>query len=247
MEKNAVVLFTDGACSGNPGPGGWGFVFVDSGRVVEGGSFSPVTTNNQMELQAVISGLDLVQPNHVLIKVYTDSVYVIRGITQWIWGWQKNGWKTAEGNEVANKELWLELQKKVVSLKKHAQFEWHYVRGHQGTPGNERCDEIAVAASKGESLRLYSGALSSYGLDILRIPADTSLPEMKSPSEKKAAFSYLSNLGGIVYRHKTWLSCDRRVKGQSGAKFKKATSASHEIEILKEWGLPAHHVVIDGE
>lgn len=234
--KAEFVIFTDGACSGNPGPGGYGAVVAHQGEVWEIGGYIPETTNNRMEMKAVLEALNSIEgkPGHVII--YTDSTYVIRGITQWIWGWRKRGWKNAEGQDVANKDMWQVLAEKVQS-RSPEKIEWLYSRGHIGTPGNERCDEIAVAFSQGERPSLYRGSLLKYPIAIYDVPENTELPEMKPKKEKTQAHSYLSLLGGSVYRHRDWASCERRVKGQSGAKFKKALTATEETEILRTWGL----------
>lgn len=236
--KSALIIFTDGACSGNPGPGGWGSVIVDpKGEVREMGGHEPTTTNNKMELQAVISALHEVRSHKKEVFVYTDSVYVIRGITQWIWGWKKRGWTNAEGGEVANREHWQELDQLVRARGTEGKIQWKFSRGHIGTPGNERCDEIAVLFSKKKWVDLYRGPLLGYGIAIMDLPEDEGLPEMKPKEAKAAAYSYLSLLGGSVGRHKDWASCERRVKGQSGAKFKKALSAEDEKKILADWGM----------
>jgi len=237
--KNTTLIFCDGACSGNPGPGGWGaIVATPDGHVRELAGSEKTTTNNRMELLGSIESLRLVKDVLGKVIVCTDSVYVIRGITQWIFGWRKKGWKTAEGKDVANKELWEDLSKVVGARGKTNSIEWKFVRGHVGIPGNERCDEIAVAFSKGEFIKLYDGPLLKYDVAIYDIPEDTSLPEMKDRSEPKPkAYSYLSLLGGVPMRHGAWEECERRVKGQSGAKFKKAMSQADEAEILKSWGI----------
>lgn len=241
------MIYSDGACSGNPGPGGWGSVILTpENQVLELGGAEDSTTNNRMEMVAAIEALKAVAARPESIHFYTDSTYLIRGITQWIWGWRKRGWKTAEGEEVSNRGLWQELADIVQQRSINGKIEWKYSRGHVGTPGNERCDRIAVAFSKKDSIHLYRGPFESYGHDLLKIPEDSSLPEMRQPAEKKQAFSYLSNLGGIVYRHKDWPSCQRRVNGKSGAKFKKALSSSDEIEILKSWGLSSQTPIQEG-
>jgi len=244
-----IIAFTDGACSGNPGPGGWGAVVLKpTGRVQELGGGEASTTNNRMEMSAVLAALDFLSGTSGNVLVYTDSTYVIRGITQWVWGWKRNNWRTAEGKEVSNKDLWEQLFYAVQKRKSLGELHWHYTRGHQGTPGNERCDVIAVGFSKGGKVSLYAGPLSGYGVDILDLPEHEPLPEMKpnNKTEKKAPFSYLSNVGGIVYRHKDWPSCERRVKGQSGAKFKKTNSANEELEVLKAWGLSPSTFIKEG-
>lgn len=235
-----IIVFTDGACSGNPGPGGWGSVIVlPIGYVQELGDGEASTTNNRMEMSGVLGALEYLSKTEGDIIVYTDSTYVIRGITQWVWGWKRNNWRTAEGKEVSNKDIWEKLFFAVQKRKDMGKIHWSYTRGHMGTPGNERCDVIGVGYSKGYRVSLYAGPLSGYGIDILDLPEYEALPEMRpnNKAAKKEAFSYLSNIGGIVYRHKDWGSCERRVKGKSGAKFKKTTSASEEQEVLKSWGL----------
>ena len=155
-----VVIFTDGACSGNPGPGGWATILISPlGKVRELGGAEAHTTNNKMELTAALEALLSLSKVKKLstreIQLYTDSKYVIQGITQWVHGWKKNGWKTADGKDVSNRELWEALH--AVVLENQFKVDWLYVPGHKGYPGNERCDEIAVAFSKGDSLQLYQG------------------------------------------------------------------------------------------
>jgi ribonuclease HI len=234
----SILIFTDGACSGNPGPGGWGAVIASpDGHVCELGGGHPETTNNRMELAGAIHALKYAQKYDGPVDLYTDSTYVIRGITQWIWGWKKNGWRNGEGEEVSNRELWEELSRAVGARKASGKVTWLYSRGHVGTPGNERCDEIAVAYSKGKRIDLYEGPLLQYSVAVYDVPEDTTLPEMRPREEKKPAYSYLSYVGGEVYRHRDWSSCERRTKGKSGAKFKKAMTAGEEKQILAAWGL----------
>jgi ribonuclease HI len=241
---NSFLIFTDGACSGNPGAGGWGSVVVSpEGEVHELGGHLAMTTNNQMELEATIQALKFISKRDGPVTLYTDSTYVIRGITQWIWGWRQRGWKTSEGADVNNRDYWEELSRLVSQRGAGGKINWLYSRGHVGTPGNERCDEIAVHFSKGKWIDLYSGPLLKYQIAIFDLPENSELPEIKPKAEKKVAYSYLSNLHGKVIRHKDWTSCERRVKGQSGAKFKKAFSAEEEKSILKEWGLSESLVI----
>lgn len=238
VDFKSTIIFTDGACSGNPGPGGWAAVIAEpEGLVRELGGRNPETTNNRMEMMGALQALRALKaphPNPVIL--YTDSTYVIRGITQWIWGWRSRGWKNGEGKEVSNRDLWEELSRELLRLKPTV-VNWKYVRGHTGVPGNERCDEISVAFTQGKRVDLYKGPLLGYNVAIHDLPEDQDLPEMR-PKEKKApAHSYLSYYGGVVKRHSTWAECERRVKGQSGAKFKKAQSERDESEILKSWSL----------
>lgn len=238
-EKFPVVIFADGASSGNPGPGGWGAVIATpDGKVIELGGGDPQTTNNRMELMATIKALEAPESQGQPASVYTDSVYVIRGITQWIWGWRKNGWKTSDGKDVTNQELWTRLSAALAIRDKSAKVDWHYVRGHSGIPGNERVDQIAVAFSKGQSIRLFRGPLLEYSVAIHDIPADTSLPEMRARTQEKARpAGYLSLVGATAMRHTDWASCEKRVKGVSGAKFKKVMSSDEEAQVLRSWGV----------
>jgi ribonuclease HI len=133
-----TVIYTDGACSGNPGPGGWGAVLSYGGKVREMYGGDRATTNNRMELLAAISALEaLTRPSPV--ELYTDSRYVLDGITKWLPGWQRAGWKTAAKKPVKNVDLW---QRLVAAMTPH-QISWHWVKGHNGDPGNERADELA--------------------------------------------------------------------------------------------------------
>jgi len=240
-DLKSILIFTDGACSGNPGPGGWAAIIATpDGKVQELGGFDPATTNNRMEMMAAIEALRAIKNDLRPVTFYTDSTYVIRGITQWIWAWKRKDWKNAEGGDVSNKDLWEILARIVGARGQDGIIDWLYSRGHIGTPGNERCDEIAVSFSKSKWVDLYHGPLLQYHTAIYDLPEDTTLPEMKPKTEKKVAFSYLSFLAGEVHRHQDWGACERRVKGQSGAKFKKAMSKEDEISILTSWGLPPH-------
>ena len=134
-----VNLYTDGACKGNPGPGGWGVVIIKNGNPVDeiyGGELN--TTNNRMELLAVIHGLNKIAEAET-VRVNTDSMYVKNGITSWINKWVENGWKTAAKKDVANKDLWIKLQ----SIVESRDVTWNWVRGHSGDAGNERADFLA--------------------------------------------------------------------------------------------------------
>ncbi|MDY6936466.1 MAG: ribonuclease HI [Cyanobacteriota bacterium] len=141
-------LYTDGACSNNPGPGGWGVLICYSdGSACELGDAESETTNNRMEMQAAIAALKFLvdsgqsQP----VTLYTDSEYVKKGITQWIRGWKKKNWKTASGKPVLNRDLW-----EILDTVNSPQVRWEYVRGHSGDPGNERCDQIARTFAQGQ-------------------------------------------------------------------------------------------------
>jgi ribonuclease HI len=136
-----VEIFTDGACSGNPGPGGWGAILRMGEREKELSGGEPATTNNRMELMGVISGLEALK-RPCTVTIYTDSKYVLDGATKWIHGWKKNGWRTADKKPVKNVELWQRLEAARVSHK----LEWIWVKGHSGHAENERADELARSA-----------------------------------------------------------------------------------------------------
>jgi len=142
MKKdNIVVIYTDGACSGNPGPGGWGSVLMYNGHRRELSGGEAETTNNRMELMAVIRALEtLKRPCDVVL--YTDSTYVMKGITEWLAQWKRRNWRTADRKPVKNVELWQRLEQ---AADRH-QMDWRWVRSHTGIPENERADELARLA-----------------------------------------------------------------------------------------------------
>ena len=138
---NEVTIYTDGACSGNPGKGGWGAILIYAKEKKYMSGSKQLTTNNQMELTATIEALKaILKPSN--IALYTDSQYVKNGITSWIFNWKKNGWKTANKKPVANKDLWIELEKYV----DFHSVNWFWVKGHSGDHYNEMADELAVKA-----------------------------------------------------------------------------------------------------
>lgn len=237
----SLVIFTDGSSLGNPGPGGYGtvIVFPKLDEIIELGGNKPKTTNNEMELSAVIAGLSHTVFNQAPVHIFTDSSYVINGITKWINGWKRNGWKTKTGDPVANQALWQNLDGLVAERQKVTTVNWNYVPGHVGVIGNERCDEIATTLAKGKPITLYRGNRVGYGKNLLDFTIDESLKEEKSEKRSRSnakAYSYLSLVDGILMRHTTWAECEARVKGKS-AKFKKALSADDEKSIAQEWGV----------
>lgn len=152
IPRTIQSIYTDGACTGNPGPGGWGVVvYFADGSVHELGGRSAQTTNNRMEMQAAIAALQFLTESgqQEFITLYTDSQYLINGVTKWVKGWKKKGWKTAEGKPVLNQELWETLDQ---LNSKHVK--WQYVRGHAGNFGNERCDAIARTFASGKTPHL---------------------------------------------------------------------------------------------
>ena len=140
-----IEIFTDGACKGNPGPGGWGVVLRQGERERELAGGAPQTTNNRMELQAAIEGLRVLK-RPCKVTLYTDSIYVRDGITKWIFGWQRNGWRTADRKPVKNAELWQAL---LEAARPH-KIDWKWVKGHAGHPENERADRLACEAASAQ-------------------------------------------------------------------------------------------------
>jgi ribonuclease HI len=135
----AVLLLIHGACKGNPGPGGWGVYIIHGSDEIELFDGNPNTTNNQMEMQAAIEALKYLKEENQPIDLYTDSNYLRQGITEWIFNWKKNNWRTASKKPVANKDLWIEISE----LSSVMAVNWHWVKGHDGDPGNERADYLA--------------------------------------------------------------------------------------------------------
>ena len=157
------VIYTDGSSRGNPGPGGWGAIIATENDVIELGGRESHTTNNRMELTAAIKALDFIStlPASAWL-VYTDSEYVMKGITIWVYNWQRKGWRTANKKPVLNQDLWQEL----LRLAEGRNVEWEYVRGHQGVSGNERCDEIATSFADNLVPTLYNGSRKAYPVSI---------------------------------------------------------------------------------
>ena len=137
-----VVIFTDGACSGNPGPGGWAAILVSGSHRREMSGYEPQTTNNRMELRGAVEGLRVLDDEGAEVDLTTDSQYVRTGMAEWLARWKRNGWRTADKKPVKNMDLWQELD----ALAQRHVVRWHWVRGHAGHPENERCDELANEA-----------------------------------------------------------------------------------------------------
>jgi ribonuclease HI len=239
IPEKTLICFTDGASSGNPGPGGWGAIIVNPVRdeVSELGGGKPRTTNNEMELSAVVAVLASLVANELPAMIVTDSSYVLKGATLWAKNWQARGWTTAAGDPVANRELWETLVSLLAA--RQAPLSWALVKGHVGIPGNERADVIATANAKGVNETLYRGRLDEYPIkNILEIPdAATQSAARKASSKSTPAHSYVALVDGNVSYFKTWAECESAVKGKSGAKFKKSTSPENEAEIIAGWGV----------
>ncbi len=265
--KQGITIFTDGSSRGNPGPGGWGAILIFSegknetndelritnGEVFELGAGEKKTTNNRMELTAVIEALRFVSQKSDIhnssfaIRIYTDSSYVLNGATKWMHGWKKNNWRTATKDPVLNQDLWEELASlleseprshlgtKSAEVRPRLQIEWKLAKGHAGIAGNERCDVIATSFADGEKPKLYSGSVNDYSVSLLVAPTSKAKSNKLKPKSSAKAYSYVSSVNGVVKTHATWAECEKRVKGVSGTKFKKSFSAEDEKAIIASW------------
>jgi ribonuclease HI len=231
------VLIADGACSGNPGRGGWGLIVKSpDGHVREFGGMEDSTTNNRMELFGLYRGLQEVYRNAArdaqnpprtappLVHVISDSKYVLEGAEKSLPRWSRNGWVTTAGEPVKNRDLWEKIEKGL-SLLKDAGFAFRFelVKGHAGTEANERVDQIAVKFSQGLQPELYQGPIDAY-------------PVSLNPGTKFEPV-YLSLVAGKLERHSTWEQCKRATDGKNGAKYKKVKNRLEEEETLRAWGL----------
>ncbi len=227
-----ILIFTDGASRNNPGPSGWGAIIITGNNIEEIGDGTGKSTNNRMELTAALEGLKKT-PKASKVKIFTDSSYLINGITKWVFAWARNNYKTKGGGDVLNKDIWKDLYKEAGKR----QITWQKVKGHAGIIGNNRADEIATAFADGDSIELFKGSRIHYDLDMSE-PTEEQLGMLSANQRSKAkAFSYLSLVEGVLQRHSTWSACEERVKGQSGVKFRKSISREDEEEILEGWGI----------
>lgn len=228
-----IIVFCDGSSRGNPGPGGWGAIIATDDSVVELGAADANTTNNRMEMSAALAALEHIGTTTEPVLIRTDSSYLINGITKWIHGWRRKGWKTSTGGDVLNKDLWERLAR---VNGKHVQ--WQHVAGHAGIPGNERADTIATEMADGVGPHLYRGERAGYDIELdVVVSASPKKSKSKSRAAKGKAHSYLSLVSGEAMRHGTWGECEARVRGVAGARYKKALSAADEEEILRGWGV----------
>lgn len=227
------IAFTDGASRGNPGPGGFGVIVSNGTDVIELGGREDMTTNNRMEMKAAIEAIVYAKKNKFSnIKIYTDSSYLVNGATKWISVWKAHEWQTKTKKSIMNEDLWKELSKFLnISILK---VEWKRISGHVGIPANERADKIATSFADKKPVKLFSGIIKNYAIDL----SDTRVLKekvQKNYSSKQKPHSYVSLVNGKVKIHKTWLECEKRVKGVSGAKFKKALSPYEECEIIESF------------
>lgn len=218
------VVFSDGGCIGNPGPGGWAAIVFAGGTYRELGGGEKETTNNRMELTAAIKGIEAAPTGPV--KVVTDSRYLVDGATKWIYGWKKKGWIKSDGGGVLNRDLW-EMIDRAISVRK---ITWEHVYGHSGHPENERCDFIANTFARGGAPELKTGDGSWIFASPKAPPAGTGEPDEKYPKPL-----YLSVVDGDISEHATWPECEARIKGRKGARCKKVASRREHVLAIEAW------------
>jgi len=236
------TAYTDGACLGNPGPGGWGVrILYPDGGVRELGGMAAATTNNRMELQAAIEALQLLH-SYPQVAIFTDSRYVIDGLTKWLPAWRRRGWITTTNTPVKNRDLWIALERLT-----HPGVRWQHVRGHSGDPNNERVDTIARACATGTCPPLFCGQAGTPA-DPMRASPVAALPtplgskttaslHVSTPATDPAR--YISIVHGSVAIDTDWATCAARVRGVPGARYRKvrtpeelaAFCAAHGVEL----------------
>lgn len=236
--KKELIIYTDGASRGNPGPGGWGAVILVDGYAMEVSGGVKKATNNQMELQAVLEVLSDsgARAHKGPVVIYSDSAYVVNGLNSWVWGWEKKNWITTQKTPVENKAIWQKLLVLLKEYGKHLKIE--KVKGHGGELYNERCDELAVTAALGKKEKHFKGSQKDY--DKFLIEIGTTLKKASPKKKSKAtgpAYSYVSLVDGKVHADKTWAECEKRVKGKKGAKYQKVFSKAEETSLVQDYTL----------
>jgi len=242
MEMKTLTIYTDGASRGNPGPGGWGAIILVDGYAMEIAGGVKKATNNQMELQAVLEVLSDsgAKAHKGPVVVYSDSTYVVKGLSSWVYGWEKKGWITTAKTPVENKDIWVKL---LVLLREYGKrLTIEKVKGHAGDLYNERCDELAVAAALGKKETHFQGSQKDYDAFLKEIGTTKKVESGKVKVKSKArssgpAYSYVSTVGGKVYTDKTWAACEARVKGTKGAKYQKVFSKAEETGLVQDYTL----------
>ncbi len=241
--KKELIIYTDGASRGNPGPGGWGAVILVDGYAMEIAGSAKKATNNQMELQAVLEVLSdsATRAHNGPIVVFSDSAYVVNGLNSWIWGWEKKDWITSTKTPVENKEIWVKLLALLKEL--GSKLTVAKVKGHGGELYNERCDELAVSAALGKKENHFKGSQKDYDKFLKDIGTTKKSKSSKTKTTNRKAlpsgpaYSYVSMVGGKIYADKTWAECEARVKGKKGAKYKKVFSKAEETALVQDYTL----------
>ncbi len=237
-------IYTDGACSGNPGPGGWGtVVYFEDGAAHELGGAAAQTTNNRMEIQAAIAALDylLASGQTEPVTLYTDSEYVKNGITKWVSGWKRKGWKTASGAAVLNQDLWETLDRLNQKVLKQTTLQWQHVRGHSGDVGNDRCDVIARGFSLNSPPTLRQR--SAYKTSAKTSPTQAAAIQVTEPSaayspsgsiESAEFASYSTNspqVEAIQSKHENMAQTDIAMVNSTGSPLSDASELPREVRV----------------
>ncbi|MCA9353285.1 ribonuclease HI [Candidatus Nomurabacteria bacterium] len=235
-----IDIYTDGSSRGNPGRGGWGSIVCikpknkdgNTDKIVELGGFEEATTNNRMELTAIKESLSHIEKRKIEgeINIFTDSSYALNGLSGWMYGWEKNGWKTSTGEDVLNKDIWQELLGLFLRIKRKNGINMNKVKGHSGVLLNERADDIATMYADKEHVFLFTGSRSQY-----EALYKNELKEKKTKTPNFKAYSYVSLVGGKVFIDKSWEDCKKRVSGKSGVLYKKSRNEEDEKRIIEEF------------
>jgi ribonuclease HI len=240
------IAYTDGACLGNPGPGGWGIrILYPDGSVWEYGGAAAATTNNRMELQAAIEALKVLE-TYPEATIVTDSRYVIDGLTRWIHNWRRRGWTTLAHTPVKNRGLWI-----ILDRQNHPGIVWRHVRGHTGDPNNERADAIARAFARGTEARLFCGQAGSPS-DPVVMPSGSASPvvPMSAPLDRSVSSPskarYVSIVHGVVALDDEWAACAARVRGVSGARYKKVRTVEELASFCGKHGVAPPQMDCEG-
>lgn len=243
--EDTWYIFTDGACSGNPGPGGWAAIIIGGGNYVEFGGGDSKTTNNRMEMAGAIEGIKIAPPDRNIV-LWTDSSYLVNGLTKWIHGWKRNGWLKKDKKPVLNEDLWRaldDLMSPRIKLK--------HVEGHAGNYLNERCDKIAVAFSQGKEILLRAEDLEAASdKDEITAALEAAKNYVPSPGGKKKSKKpapppgeayknkvYLFIYKNQVHRFPDWPGCQAFSSGKPGFT-KSCRSRAEEEQYVKSQGLP---------
>lgn len=233
----SIIIFTDGSSRGNPGPGGWAAIVWNNEKIHELGGSDPHTTNNRMELTALLQSLVFLEKREMEgnVTLYIDSQYVLSGVTVWMYGWEKNEWTTKTKEKVLNQDIWKELLVLVYRLKQKRNLIFKKVDGHSGVLGNERVDLLATQFADKERVLLFTGATEMYEKLIGGTLADLRPSHQKKnkKSSSQKAYSYVSLVEKKVYVDSNWEDCKKRVSGKKGVQYKKVFSKEEEEALVK--------------
>lgn len=190
-----------------------------------------------MAAREALAHIEKKADNTTDVTIFTDSAYLINGITGWVFAWEKNNWMTKTKEPVLNKDLWSDLLALVFRMNKKSSLVWEKVEGHAGYYGNERADIIATSYADSEHALLFSGELSAYEKLIggKLTDKDEKVVKKKKTTSSKKAYSYVSSVDGATYADATWEACEKRVKGMKGVKYKKVFSKEEEESLMQEW------------